>query len=147
MLTGKLIHPEILRALGRCGHGSKVLITDGNFPHATAAGPNATLVFLNLAPGLVSCTDVLAALTTAIPIEAAAIMDTNKTGPYVLPRDPEIWDEFATLLKPTDCAGKLDRIERFAFYDAARSPDVALTIATGERRIYANLLLTVGVVR
>ena len=26
-------------------------------------------------------------------------------------------------------------------------PDVALTIATGERRIYANLLLTVGVVR
>ena len=105
------------------------------------------LVYLNLAPGLLSCTDVLTALATAIPIEAATIMDTNKTGPYVLPRDPEIWDEFAALLKPTDCAGKLDRLERFAFYDAARSPDVALIIATGERRIYANLLLTVGVVR
>src|SRR5688572_16284327 len=36
MLKGTLIHPEILRALGRCGHGSKVLITDGNFPHSTS---------------------------------------------------------------------------------------------------------------
>ena len=147
MLTGKLIHPEILRALGRCGHGSKVLITDGNFPHSTSSGPNAKLVYLNLAPGMLSCTDVLAVLRDAIPIESATIMDVNKTGPYVLPSDPDIWAEFATLLKPTDCVGKLDRLERFAFYGAARSPDVALTIATGERRIYANLLLTIGVVR
>lgn len=147
MLKGTLIHPEILRALGRCGHGSKVLITDGNFPHSTSSGPNAQLVYLNLAPGLLSCTDVLAVLRDAIPIEAAAIMDTNKTGPYVLPADPDIWAEFADLLRPTDCGGKLEKLERFAFYDAAKSPDVALTIATGERRIYANLLLTIGVVR
>lgn len=147
MLNGLLIHPEILLALGRCGHGSKVLITDGNFPHSTAAGPNAQLVYLNLSPGLLSCTDVLRVLRDAIPIEAATIMDTNKTGPYVLPTDPDIWAEFSELLTPTECAGKLDRLERFAFYDAAKSPDVALTIATGERRIYANLLLTIGVVR
>lgn len=147
MLIGPLIHPDILRALGRCGHGSKVLITDGNFPHATATGPNAQLVFLNLAPGLLSCTDVLAALAPSIPIEAATIMAVNRDGPYALQRDPDIWTEFAALLAKTDCAGKLDRLERFAFYDAARSPDVALAIATGERRIYANLLLTIGVVR
>ena len=36
MIRGKLIHPEILAALAGAGHGSKVLITDGNFPHATA---------------------------------------------------------------------------------------------------------------
>jgi L-fucose mutarotase len=147
MLKGTLIHPEILRALGRCGHGSKVLISDGNFPHSTASGPNAQLVYLNLAPGQLSCTDVLAVLRGAIAIEAATVMDVNRTGPYILPGEPEIWSEFAEMLKPTDCRGILGRLERFDFYEAARSPDVALTIATGERRIYANLLLTIGVVR
>ena len=42
---------------------------------------------------------------------------------------------------------ELQRIERFDFYELASSPDVCLTIATGEQRIYSNLLLTVGVVR
>ena len=41
---------------------------------------------------------------------------------------------------------ELERLERFPFYDAARGPDVALAIATGEQRLYANLLLTIGVV-
>ena len=35
---------------------------------------------------------------------------------------------------------------RFAFYDLCRDSDTALVIATGEQRIYANILLTVGVV-
>lgn len=147
MLQGPLLHPDILQALGRAGHGSKVLISDGNFPHATALGPNAKLVFLNLAPGLLGLCDVLKVLTQAIPIEAAEVMATNKTGPYVMKSDPEIWSDFRTLLAGTDAKGELTQIERFAFYDAARSPDVCLTIATGEQRIYANLLLTIGVRR
>ena len=40
----------------------------------------------------------------------------------------------------------LHPIERFAFYETARGTDVALVIATGEQRIYANILLTIGVV-
>jgi L-fucose mutarotase len=90
---------------------------------------------------------VLKVLTTAIPVEAASVMATNKTGPYVMDRDPEIWNEFRDLLKDTACKGDLTQIERFAFYEAARGPDVCLTIATGEQRIYANLLLTIGVVQ
>ncbi|MBO9325758.1 MAG: hypothetical protein J7463_10280 [Roseiflexus sp.] len=35
---------------------------------------------------------------------------------------------------------------RFAFYNAARSPDTMLVIATGERRVYTNIPLTIGVV-
>ena len=34
---------------------------------------------------------------------------------------------------------------RFEFYDECRTEDLAIVIATGEQRIYANLLLTVGV--
>jgi L-fucose mutarotase len=40
----------------------------------------------------------------------------------------------------------LQRLGRFQFYDMARGPDLALAVATGEQRIYANLLLTIGVV-
>ena len=36
MLRTKLLHPELLATLGAVGHGSQVLITDGNFPHLTA---------------------------------------------------------------------------------------------------------------
>ena len=50
MLKNRLLHPDILAALGRAGHGSKVLIADGNYPFSTTLGPNAMLVSLNLSP-------------------------------------------------------------------------------------------------
>lgn len=146
MLKGKLIHPHILEALGRAGHGSKVLIADGNYPFSTKLGPRAALVNLNLSPGLVSGTQALEALLTAIPVEAAAVMDTLKSGPYAMTTDPPIWNDFRQLLDAAGFKAPLQKIERMAFYDTAGADDVALTIATGEQRIYANLLLTIGVV-
>ena len=35
MLKTKLLHPEILAVLGSNGHGSRVLVADGNYPFAT----------------------------------------------------------------------------------------------------------------
>jgi L-fucose mutarotase len=137
MLKYQLLHPEILAALGGAGHGSKVLIADGNYPFATRAHPNARRVYLNLAPGLVTVTDVLRVLVGAIPIEMAQVMVPESGA------EPSIFDEFRTIL-PTGL--ELQKLGRFEFYDAARDPDTALVIATGEQRIYANLLLTVGVV-
>jgi L-fucose mutarotase len=104
------------------------------------------LVSLNLTPGLVSCTQVLEALVTAMPVEDAAVMETLKSGPYAMTEDPPIWAEFASILSKAGYDQPLTQIERFAFYEAAGTPDVVLTIATGEQRIYANLLLTIGVV-
>jgi len=74
MLNGKLIHPEILEVLGRAGHGSKILIADGNFPFTTKSSPNARKVFLNLSPGLVGWVDVLTAICSAIVVERAFVM-------------------------------------------------------------------------
>jgi len=147
MLKGRLLHPQITAALARAGHGSKVLISDGNYPHWTTRGPNAEVVYLNLAPGVPTVTDVLNVLVDVIPIEQAEIMDTNKSGAYTMAKDPEVWGEFQQILKNTDCRGELTKVERFQFYKAAGTPEVCLTIATGEQRIYANLLLTIGVVR
>lgn len=137
MLKTQLLHPEILAALARAGHGSQVLIADGNYPFATGAGPTAQRVFLNLMPGMPTVTDVLKALVTAIPIETAAVM-VPPTG-----EEQPIHREFAAILGNA----ALEQHQRFDFYDLVRSSDTALVIATGEQRIYANLLLTIGVVK
>lgn len=136
MLKTTLLHPEILHALASAGHGSRVLISDGNYPHVTASPPAAAKVFLNLAPGVLNITDVLRVLVEAIPIEAAHVM--------ALPDDsePPVWNEYRALLPENP----LEIMERFAFYDAARQPDIALLIATADQRRCANLLLTIGMV-
>lgn len=146
MLRGPLLHPQIAAALGRAGHGSKVLIADGNFPHWTRRGPNAEVAFLNLSPGVITCTDALAAIVASVPLEAATAMAPDRSGPYAMAEDPPIWDEFRELLRRAGDGPGLDPIDRFAFYEAAVEPDVALTIATGDRRVFACLLVTIGVV-
>lgn len=137
MLRGPLLHPEVLSALGAAGHGSRVLIADGNYPFSTGSHPAAKRVFLNLTRGFAPVDEVLAVLAQAIPIEAAHVMQPAE-GP-----EPPIFQSFRQVL-PADIS--LQPLERFAFYEAARGPDLALVIATGEQRIYANILLTIGVV-
>ena len=137
MLTYQLLHPQILEALGSAGHGSGILIADGNYPFVTRANAAAKRVYLNLAPGLINATDVLKAIAPAIPIELATVMLTNEN------KEAPIVADFRTIL-PANTPFRA--IERFGFYDAARDSDVALVIATGEQRIYANILLTIGVV-
>jgi L-fucose mutarotase len=136
MLTYRLIHPGILGALGEAGHGARVLIADGNYPLMTRSNERAHRVYLNLAPDLLRVTDVLEVVAGAIPIEAANVMvpDTGE--------EPPIFGDFRKLLPGIELEG----MGRFDFYDAARGPDLALAVATGERRIYANILLTIGVV-
>ena len=137
MLRGELIHPEILMALGAAGHGSKVLIADSNYPFSTGGHPAAQRVFLNFAPGMLTVTDVLGVLTTAIPIEAA-----HAIAPDDAP-EPAILAEYRALMPDVP----LYTLGRFPFYEAARSPDTALVIATGEQRTWACILLTIGVIR
>ncbi len=137
MLKSTLLHPELLRALGGAGHGSKVLIADGNYPFGTGGHAEATRVYLNLAPGVLDVVQVLKVLAGAIPIEAAEVMMPEK-GP-----EPAIFADFRQVLGK---AVPLQSLGRFQFYDAARDRSVALVVATGEQRIYANVLLTIGVV-
>ena len=137
MLNHQLTHPTILAALASAGHGSKVLISDGHYPHSTGANPAAQRAYLNLSPDRLLVTEVLEALVDAVPIEAAAVM----TPPPELP-EPAVFADFRAALPGVPA---LDGLDRFAFYDAARGADTALVIATGDRRTYANLLLTLGV--
>jgi L-fucose mutarotase len=138
MLKTKLLHPEILRVLGSSGHFSQVLIADGNYPFASRSGPNATVVYLNLTPGIPKTTDVLDVFVDMIPIQEAAVMQvpTGQAAP--------IHDEYLRML-PSGI--EMKRLERYDFYDAACLPATTLIVATGEKRRFANLLLTIGVVK
>ena len=137
MLKSKLLHPEILEALASGGHGTKVLIADSNFPFSTKAGPNARIVFLNLCPGRLTATEVLEALVAEIPVEAAHVIrpESGILAPIVA--------EFQAIIGHEP---KIEALSRHGFYDAARSDDCGLVVATGEQRTFACILLTIGVV-
>jgi L-fucose mutarotase len=134
MLTGNCIHPELMRVVSLLGHGDKILIADGNYPLASKTG-EAEKVWLGLRPGLPTVTDVLETLQSVIEIEKAEVMD---------PADgttPEIFGEFQRMLGGME----LGKMGRFEFYDACGEKTLRLAISTGEKRTFANILLTVGV--
>lgn len=54
---------------------------------------------------------------------------------------PEIFGEFQKMLGGME----LDKLGRYEFYDACCQPQVRLAISTGEKRVFANLLITIGV--
>src|SRR3954462_11749069 len=88
MLRHQLIHPRINEVLARAGHHSKILIADGNYPASTKKGPNAELVCLNLMPGVVSCTQTLEAILSAVTVDSVHTMMYTKDDPYTLNADP-----------------------------------------------------------
>ena len=145
MLKHRLIHPDINAVLGRAGHHARVLIADGNYPASSTLGPNAVQVSLNLAPGVVNCDQVLAAVLSAIPVERVNTMMYEKTGQYALTEDPPVWDDYRRTIKAAGLTVELEPIEKWEFYKAVATPDHVLTIQTADQQRFANVLLTIGV--
>lgn len=135
MLKTRLLHPQMLAALGAAGHGARILIADGNYPLLTRSSATARRVYLNLAPGLVTVSDVLDVLVDSVPIEAADVMTTDRG------EEPAIVADFRALLPGMPLQPHASAV----FYEMALGPDVALAVSTGDERTYANVLLTIGV--
>ncbi len=137
MVKMPLLHPGILAALAGAGHGSRVLIADGNYAFATGCLPGPRIEYLNLCPGVVSVPEVLEKILRVIPVESAMVMIPPK-GP-----EPEIHSVIRKLL-PGEAT--LEGKDRISFYGEVRSPDTVLLLATGVQRVWANVLLVIGVV-
>lgn len=134
MNKGKCINPQIMAYISLLGHGDKVLIADGNYPLASKTG-DADKVWLGLTPGIPSVTDVLEALQSVINIEKAEVMDPADG------TEPEIFGEFREMLGGME----LDKLGRWEFYEECGKKTLRLAISSGEKRCWANILLTVGV--
>lgn len=136
MLTYDLIHPPLLAALAAAGHGDRVLLADANFPLRAGTSPGTPVIHLNLRPGLLTVLDVLGPLLGASPVEAATVMASPDGNPVPAHAD------YARALGPHV---RPEAVDRWAFYDRSRGHDVAFVVATGDQRLCANLLLTIGV--
>ena len=144
MLKHQLLHPEINEVLGRAGHHAGILIADGNYPVSTKRGPNARVVSLNLAPGIVTCAQVLETLLTAIPVERVVVMGIPADDPYAHLGEPPVWKEYRQVLAQANSPLRLEPILKWDFYKAVASEDHVLTIQTADRALWANVLLSLG---
>ena len=137
MLKTAVIHPTIMEVLARSGHFAQVVIADGNLPVGAMTGPNSTTVHLNFRPGLLDALTVLEGILEVCPIQGAIVMEKPAEA------SAEIHDAYKKLLGDVTW----DTLERWAFYEKIREPATTLIIQTGEQRRFANLILTVGVVK
>lgn len=139
MLKGldPLLTGDLLQVLADMGHGDEIAIVDANFPAATMA---RRLVRL---PGS-TATEALAAVLSLMPLDdfvdhPAAAMDAPGERPAIYP-------EFEAAMAAAESRPvALEPVERFAFYERAKA--TYATIATGERRLYANIIVKKGVIR
>ena len=145
MLKGisPLISPELLKALAEMGHGDELVIADGNFP-CHSVGKNSVVI---RADGH-GVPEILDAILKLIPLDTytekpVALMEVVKGDTC---GTPEIWNTYEEILsKYEPLHHDIDYTERFAFYERAKG--AYLIIATGEKAIYANILLKKGVVK
>jgi L-fucose mutarotase len=145
MLKHLLIHPKINEVLARAGHHASVLIADGNYPTSTKKGPHAEVVCLNLMPGVVSCTQVLQAVLSAVAVDAIHTMMYTADDPYALKEDPPVWEEYRQTIRDAGLSLQLQPIPKWDFYKAVETPDHVLTVQTGDQQRFANVLLSIGV--
>jgi len=136
MLKIDCLHPEMLKTTACMGHGDKLLIVDGNYPVDTNTNKEAVKIYLNLTRGIPNVTNVLDVISKTIAIEKAEVMMPDSG------QEPQIYDEFRKVIGN---GMELEKHSRFEFYDECKKEGLKMVIITGETRIYANLLLTMGV--
>lgn len=148
MLKTSVLHPEILSAIAGAGHLAKILITDGNYPHSTRPNPRAKLVYANFVPGTVDAVTLLKMVCDLVPVEKVEVMAPERTGQYAMQTDPPIWVDFRKVLADrSDFRGQLTELTKPQFNEVAKEEDVCLVIASAETQIFANIMITIGVVR
>ncbi len=132
-----LLGPEFLAVLRAMGHGDEVALVDANYP----AGRNARQLIRCDGHDLIR---VLNAVLSVLPVDTfdgaacftmAPVDDGAST--------PEAISDIDALL---NAHGEADstQLERFDFY--ARSRNCYAIVATGERRLYGNIILRKGVI-
>ena len=138
-LIPPLLGPDLLATLRAMGHGDEIVIADANFP-AEFLGPET-----HRADGI-SATDMLDAVLTVMPLDD--FVDEAAIGMAVV-GDPSarqpIFEDFEAIIRRHEPGMSFSTIERFAFYDRAKT--AAAVIQTGETRLYGNILLKKGIIR
>jgi len=139
-----LLNADVLRALRAMGHGDDLVIADANFPAEAVA--EETVVGEVLRMDGATAPEAVAAVLSLMPLDTfvddAAVRMEVVGDPADLP--PVQAEAQAAIDRAEGRAWPLVGVERFAFYDRARS--AFAVIQTGERRFYGDFILKMGVV-
>jgi L-fucose mutarotase len=140
MLKGidPLLGPELLAILRAMGHGDEIVLADANFPSAAMA---QRLVRADGSDAL----RMLEAILSVMPLDDFAPAAFRMTLVGKPKEVPAIAHEFQRLLRKVGEKRSIEAVERNAFYERARS--AFAIVATGETRLYGNLILKKGVIR
>ena len=139
MLKGisPVLSPELLKILAEMGHGDELILADAHFP------------------GHTFCSRVVRADGVRIPTLLDGIVPLFELDSYAPPLvmmaakkgdtlDPTVEKSYvAAMSKHLRKVPKIERIERFAFYDRAKSAYAC--VLTGELAKYGNIILKKGV--
>lgn len=140
MLIGidPLLDPDLLWTLRAMGHGDTLALVDANFPAAALARR------LHRLDGC-DAGRALGAILSVMPVDdfiaPACFCMAHAEDGLLAP----IADDFAAILRRAGVPPSIAAVPRQAFYDRAR--DCFALVATGERRLYGNIILTKGVMR
>ncbi|HEY1707182.1 MAG TPA: RbsD/FucU domain-containing protein [Rhizomicrobium sp.] len=140
MLKGidPVLSPDLLAILRAMGHGDEIVIADANFPAAANARRLVRADGIS-ATRLAHAIAALLPLDDFVPNAAFRMAVTGKPDEI-----PPIIGEFTAILKDAGYKGGIEPIERFAFYE--RASRAFAVIASGEQRLWANLILKKGVI-
>src|ERR1700679_3612684 len=135
-----LLTPDLLQVLRAMGHGDEIVLVDANYP-AESARPQVVRL------DGVDATRALDAVLGVMPLDEFVPEACWRMQVVGAPdAEQPIFDEFrAVIAKREGAAFKLASLERFAFY--ARANACHAVVATGERRLYGNIILKKGIVR
>jgi L-fucose mutarotase len=134
-----LLTPELLMILRAMGHGDEIAIVDGNYP---AKSNSRRLVRLDGA----DASQALSAVLSVLPLDSFLKAPANSMQVVGKPREiPPAVADFQKIVNGRSAFPvKIGRIERFAFYERAKT--CFAIVATTDRRLYANIILTKGVI-
>ena len=145
MLKGipEILSPELLKVLAEMGHGDKIVISDDNFPSASM-GKNGVVIRCD-GHGV---PELLDAILQLFPLDT--FVDKPVTLMKVVPGQEvatPIWDTYREIIAKYDSRGQdaIEFVERFDFYDESKK--AYAIIATGERALYACMILQKGVIK
>jgi len=143
MLQGvpAILPPELLKILCEMGHTDELTIGDANFPGHTY-GKTIIRMDGHGVPEILDAILKVSPLDTYVehPVTLMAVVkgDDVKT---------PIWDEYKKIVKKHDTRGDacFEEIDKWEFYEKAKRSSVV--IMSGERAIYANVILKKGVIK
>lgn len=134
-----ILGPDLLAILRGMGHGDEIAIVDGNFP-AASVGPEVVHMTGHDATRILDAVLSLMPLDEFVP-DPAIRMEVVGAPDQIEP----VMQDFQNIISRHEPDVKLASLERFAFYDRVKG--AFAIIASGERRLYGNIILKKGVIR